>query len=529
MNLYQPFMVPQRHEVPESSPSWEGRPRPEGSRRGRRSHRYLLGVVHPLHCKLMIATLACLALSGCGLMKVGPDYARPALPVAAAWQASTSALPHGGTVAGLVDWWRQFDDPLLAELVEAAEKESASLAQARARMASARADAVAAGSADLPSVDLTASARRSALAVVSSLMHQRTRQAAVGASWEIDLFGGVARQKENADASLEATAARWHDARVSVAADTALAYLDYRYLERRVAQADADAASRKESARLSGELGRAGFQSSADVALASGSAAEAASNLTDLRGRRDLQLKALVALSGLDEPSLKNRLAARSGRFPVPASFRVDALPAAVLAQRPDLAAAERDLAAASAAIGQAQALRYPKISLTGNVGPIRLNTDGAALAANTWGFGPSISLPLLDGGRLAAGVESARAQYLAAESAYRQKARDAVKEVEQALVRLQSASDRAGDVRQAADGYRAAFLATEARQRAGLAALLDLEESRRLMLNADIAVAAWEQEQVAAWIALYRAVGGGWTAAQPATSALPSAQDARS
>lgn len=458
-------------------------------------------------------SLLALTLSGCGLMKVGPDYARPALPVAAAWQASATTVPHGGTVAGLVDWWRQFDDPLLAELVEAAERESASLAQARARIASARADAVAAGSADLPSVDLTASARRSAMALVSSLMHQRTRQAGIQASWEIDLFGGVARQKENAEATLDATAARWHDARVSVAAETALAYLDYRYLERRVAQADADAASRRETARLSFELGRAGFQSSADVALAAGSAAEAASNVIDLRARRDMQLKALVALSGLDEPALKTRLAARSGRFPAPASFRVDALPAAVLAQRPDLAAAERDLAAASAAIGQAQALRYPKISLTGNVGPIRLNTDGVPLAANTWSFGPSVSLPLLDGGRLVAGVEAARAQYVAAESAYRQKARDAVKEVEQALVRLSAASERAEDVHRAAEGYRAAFLATESRQRAGLAAVLDLEESRRLMLNADIAVAAWEQEQVAAWIALYRAVGGGWTA----------------
>lgn len=444
-------------------------------------------------------------------MKVGPDYAKPALPVAAAWQAT--ALPHGGTVTGLVDWWRQFDDPLLAELVAAAEKESASLAQARARIESARADAVAAGSAGLPSFELDASSRRSTLAMGSTLVHQRSRQAGVQASWEIDLFGGVARQKENAEASLDATAARWHDARVSVAAETALAYLDYRYLERRVAQAEADAASRKESARLSGELGRAGFQSSADVALSRGSAAEAASTLTDLLARRDMQRKALVALSGLTEPELKARLAARSGRFPVPAGFRVDELPAAVLAQRPDMAAAERDLAAASAAIGQAQALRFPKISLTGSLTANRLVTDHIPLSTNTWGFGPSISLPLLDSGRLAAGVEAARAQYVAAESAYRQKARDAVKEVEQAMLRLSAAADRAGDVRLAAEGYRAAFQAMETRQRAGLAALLDLEESRRLMLNADIAVAAWEQEQVAAWIALYRAVGGGWSA----------------
>lgn len=469
------------------------------------------------------------ALSGCGLIKVGPDYARPALPLPGEWQARHTALPHGGSIATLVDWWRQFDDPLLAELIEATEKESATLAQAWARMAAARFDAAAAGAIRFPSADLKATSQRSAMAMGATLMHQRSREIGVLASWELDLFGGLARQQESTLASLEASQARWHEARVSLAADTALAYLEFRYLERQVAQAQSDAASRRESARLSEALGSAGFQSSADVALALGSAAEASGTLTEMRARRDLALKAMVALTGLAEPELNTRLQAHSGRFPTPAAFAVAEVPAAALSQRPDLAAAERDLAAASAKIGYITSLGLPQISLTGNLSATRLNNDGVPLSARTWGFGPTLVLPLSEGKKLAAGVASARAQYTASESVYRQKARDAVKEVEQALVRLQAARDRREDVSRAAAGYRAAFLATETRQKAGLAGLMDLEVSRRLALTADLAVASWEQEQVAAWIALYRAVGGGWSPAPEPINAQTTGKDARS
>ncbi len=459
-----------------------------------------------------LSILLSLALAGCGLIKVGPDYARPTLPIAGEWQAPQAALPHGGTIPKLVDWWRQFDDPLLAELIETAQKESATLTRAWARMATARWEAVAAGADRLPAMNLQATSQRSTMAMGSTLMHQRSREIGVLASWELDLFGGLARQQENALAALEASQARWHEARVSLAADTALSYLEFRYLERQLAQGENDAASRGESARLSEALGSAGFQSSSEVALALGSAAESLSTLTEMRARRDMALKSLVALTGLAEPDLKTRLQQRSGRFPKPAAFAVAEVPAAALSQRPDLAAAERDLAAASAGIGHVMSLGLPRLSLTGNLTATRLSNDGIPLSARTWGFGPTLTLPISEGRRLAAGVESARAQYTAAESVYRQKAREAVKEVEQALVRLEAARERRENVSRTAAGYRAAFLASESRQKAGLSGLLDLEASRRMMLSADLAVAAWEQEQVAAWIALYRAVGGGWS-----------------
>ncbi len=470
-------------------------------------HLYLLGLL--------------LALPACSLLpRVGPDYQPAPLAAPTGWHAP---LPHDGKLGALTDWWRQLDDPALSSLIDAAQQQSATLAQARARIAEARSDAVRAGVAGMPTLDGSLAAKRAAFTFGAPTTFQTTRQASVMANWEIDLFGGIARDQEGADARLAATTARWHEARVSVAAETANAYLQLRFQERRVAQAEADAASRAETARLIDTLGRAGLSAPAQVALAAASAADGAAALTELRSVRDQQIKALVALTGLDEPALRAQLKNADGRFPRPAAFAIEALPAQVLAQRPDVAAAERDLAAASAAIGTAQAARYPRLSLSGFITPLRLNTNGDRMSATTWSIGPTLSMPLLDGGRIGARVEAAEAAYVAAESSYRQKVRDAVAEVEQALVRLDAASAREADVRRAARDYRAAFTATEARQRAGFASLMELEDARRTQLAADTTLAGWEQERVAAWVALYRAVGGGWTTSAP-TSPSPQA-----
>lgn len=468
--------------------------------------------MRPLYLLGLVLTLPACAL----LPRVGPDYQAPHLAAPAVWHAP---LPHDGRLGTLTDWWSQLGDPALSSLIDAAQRESATLAQARARIARARSDAVAAGVAGMPTVDGSLAAKRAAFTFGAPTTFQTTRQASVMANWEIDLFGGIARDQEAAEARLAASQARWHEARVSVAAETANAYLQLRYQERRLAQATADAASRAETARLIDTLGRAGFSAPAQVALAAASAADGAAMLTELRAARDQQIKALVALTGIDETTLRGQLKTADGRFPRPAAFAIEALPATLLAQRPDVAAAERDLAAASAAIGSARAARYPRLSLSGFITPLRLNTNGDRMSATTWSIGPTLSMPLLDGGRIGARVDAAEADYTAAEAVYRQKVRDAAAEVEQALVRLDAATAREADVRRAADDYRVAFTATEARQRAGFASLMELEESRRTLLAADTTLAGWEQERVAAWVALYRAVGGGWTSTDNTSS----------
>jgi outer membrane protein TolC len=140
------------------------------------------------------------------------------------------------------------------------------------------------------------------------------------------------------------------------------------------------------------------------------------------------------------------------------------------------------------------------------------VNTD-----AQTWSIGPvALTLPLFDGGRRAANVEAAKARYEEAVALYTDRVRQAVREVEQALVNLESARLRMEDARTASEGYHASFVATEARYRSGLGSLVELEDARRTALAAETALVSLQRERLAAWIALYRAVGGGWSRPDP-------------
>jgi multidrug efflux system outer membrane protein len=463
-------------------------------------------------------------LTGCGgglIATVGPDYRTPALPAADRWQAPlpAAAPAHGGDPAALRRWWARFEDPVLDRFLAAAERESADLAEARSRIEQARAGLVGAEAAGLPALDGSLSAGRSNFSFGGPAFLRDQYQIGLQSSWEVDLFGGVARRREAARSQLESRAASWHDARVAVAVEVADAYLGYRHCEALTRLAEADALSRRESARLTDLAGRAGLRAPADVALARASAADGRDSLLRQQGQCERSIKGLVALTGLGEAEIRRHLTAapeRVARLPSPPPFRLAALPAQVLTQRPDMAAAERNVAEASANIGVEQAKRFPRLSLSGNITPTLQSMNGAALAlAETWSLGPTLSLPLFDAGQRAADTEAARARYEAAVSRFRATARSAVKEVEEALVRLRNAEERLPEARVAAEGYRANFRAMEELYQVGFGSLIDAEAARRQALAADRAVAELERERAAAWIALYRAAGGGWEEAE--------------
>jgi outer membrane protein TolC len=187
-------------------------------------------------------------------------------------------------------------------------------------------------------------------------------------------------------------------------------------------------------------------------------------------------------------------------------------VPAELLTQRPDVFQAERAVAAASADVGSTLADRFPRLSLTGQVNAGFVHAAGTTTDVQTWSVGPlALSVPLFDAGRRAANVDAAQARYDEAVALYTARVRQAVREVEEALVRLESARDRSENARIAVEGYSASFAATQARYQSGLASLIELEDQRRVTLVAETSLVALQQERIAAWIALYRALGGGW------------------
>lgn len=455
--------------------------------------------------RTLVAAALTLTLAACSTT---PPPAQVPAAAAPGWQAP---LPHGGSVEDLARWWARVDDPLLVELIESAQAVSPGMAQARSRIAQARATQVASRAALGPSLDGQASASRGFNEQVRSTA--TTAQAGLQASWELDLFGGNAATKTAADERLAGAQAQWHEARVSVAAEVALQVSSLRSCLQQLDVAVRDARSREETSRLSGLSERVGFTAPATAALARASAAEAAARLSQQRTQCDVDTKALVALTGWEEPRLRTRLAALPAQAAPDALFSIAALPAQVLAQRPDVYSAEREVAAASAEVGSAQAQRYPRLALSGSVGAGWVRTGGVTTDLSTWTIGPlALSVPIFDGGRRAAQVDAAQARYEEAAALYRARVRQAVAEVEQALVRLQGTAERSASARTAAEGYRASFNATEARWRGGLASLVELEDARRTALAAENALVALQHERMAAWVALYRAAGGGWT-----------------
>ncbi len=476
--------------------------------------------------KLFISlAVGALVLGGCAVTSPPravdadmPAQWQAALPTAAAG----AGVAHNASLGGLSAWWQLQNDALLVELIDAAQRVAPSIMTARANISQARAARSISGGALLPSLDGVGSISRGSAAQGgapgggSGSAIATTAQLGLQASWEVDVFGKNAAKRDAADERLLASQAQWHDARVVVAAEVASQYYSLRSCEKQLAVTARDAQSRLETSRLTALATQAGFGAPAVAALARASAAEGASRLTQQRAQCAVIVKALVALTALDEPLLAQKLArslleAPDGQ-PQQAIVQVASVPAQALGQRPDVYSAARDVSAASFDVGSAAAARLPRLTLAGNIGTGRTRVSGTSQSFDTWSFGPlSLSLPLLDGGVSQGNLDIANARYEEATGKYKSVVRLAVREVEEALVNLQAANDRASDTDIAAEGYRASFAGTEARYKAGLASLVELEESRRTLLAAQSALITLQLERRNAWIALYRALGGGW------------------
>jgi multidrug efflux system outer membrane protein len=458
--------------------------------------------------------ISSLLLSGC--LTVGPDYARPPLELPAGY--STPAAE--GAVAER--WWELFGDPELDRLVEAALAANQDLAVAAARVEEARALAGLARADRLPRLDAAASGARSRLSEDTATvppgfdLERDAFRATAALSFELDFWGRLARAHEAARAELLASEEGRRNVRLGVVAGVAIAWFDLAAYDRQLDLARSTAESRRETVRLQRLRFDAGTISELDLSRAESELAAAESavpQLDRLRRQTENRLGVLLGRFGGETPRPP---AIAPAKLPVaPAG-----LPSELLVRRPDVAAAEQALVAANARVGAARAALFPSITLTGYAGSESQElSDLLSSGTGIWNVAAGLLQPIFHGGRLRRGVEAAEARHRQALAAYTKAVQSAFAEVEDALVaRRTGAEERAALSRQVAALGRARHLAT-LRYEAGEAAYLEVLDAERSLFLAELALAAAERGEAAAAVDLFKALGGGWQPASPASA----------
>lgn len=454
-----------------------------------------------------------------------PPPAAPALSAPpSAWLAP---LPHAGSGAELSAWWSRFDDAQLTGLITRAQAQSPSLAVAAARRRQAEAEAGQARALLAPQSQLQAASTRSK-GVNGSFAATTLSSAALAASWEIDLFGSQRAQAAAGAAQAQVALAQWHEARVSLAADVAAAYLQLRHAQAQEEVAEIDLQLAGQLAAWGREQLRAGLVSASDAALLNTERAAAAALLSSQRAEAQIALQTLALLCGETATRLAEELAPPAmatgtglspslslpqRRLVAAPPFAVQTLPAQLLAQRPDLAAAHQQWLAAVQQQRAVDARRYPQLSLSGLIGEARLGVGGSGVTGGSWSIGPSLSLPLFDGGLRSAQSAAAQAATDAAAAQLQQRWLTALSEVEQALQRLQAEAERQREVDAAQREWEAIAQRSAAQASAGLQSGAQRNAAYRNALTAYSVALSVRHAHAGAWVRLYRTLGGGWQA----------------
>ncbi|WP_213781733.1 efflux transporter outer membrane subunit [Caballeronia sp. dw_276] len=463
------------------------------------------------------------ALSGCML---GPDYRPPDIGTMNLPSEWTSTGTTGDQGDQLVGWWKQFDDGDMVDLIEAAERSSPTLAIALARVKGAGAAVEQKNSGLFPALNGQLAGSRSNFdefvdeSPSISDVGQETRGEAnrtsygLNASWELDLFGAIRRGVQAGDAQLASQQALFEEARIVLAADVAKAYVDYRECESMTVYLSQGLQTSKNIGHLVALKAKSGFAAPLDAQFAAGNVASSREQLVTKHAQCSTVFDQIVYLTGFDRKRLQTLLTAGAGRVPTIDPTRAPVtVTAALVAQRPDVRAAERTLAATSAKIGVAIAQRFPSVSATGSLSQTDYYALGQVLSLSPWTLGGSLVLPLFDAGAGAARVSAARAQYEEALATYTQQVRLATREIENALALTQASAQRVAAAQLAVANYTGYFRASEMSHDAGALSLIDLESARQRLVGSQQDAIAAESGSAHAWISLYAALGGGWPA----------------
>jgi outer membrane protein, multidrug efflux system len=472
-----------------------------------------------------VATLILIFLAGgCS---VGPNYEKPDLAPPADWK---EAQQKGVDVrfAELARWWNTFNDPLLDSLVERAMRSNLDLRLAEARIREARAARVVTAAGAWPTVEVSGSYTRNRAsenafgsptqgAVVAPSggadLDQNFYRSGFDANWEIDVFGGVRRSVEAADATIEATVEDRRDVLVTLLGEVAKNYIDLRGFQRQLAVVRANLKTQQETLELTQVRFQAGLASDLDVAQQEAQVNTTASQIPTLESGLKQAAYGLDVLLGLQPGVLWNDLAKEAEIPGLPPEVLVG-LPSDLLRRRPDIRRAERQLAAATAQIGAATADLFPKFSLTGLAGLQSVSaSDWVTGSSRFWSIGPTIRWPVFDAGRIRANIEIRNAQQEQALTQYEKSMLSAFRDVETALVNYANEQARYRSLTDAvAANRRAVAMANELYLR-GLQDFLNVLDTQRSLYVTESELAQSQATMATNLVALYKALGGGWEA----------------
>lgn len=457
-------------------------------------------------------------LIGCS---VGPDYKEPALPVPTVWnEAQQKGV--GTRPADLARWWTAFDDSLLNSLVERAVQSNLDLRIAEARIRESRAARAAVASGAWPSLDISGSYARNrtsenALNASSQgsgsgiKLERNLFTAGFDANWEIDVFGGVRRSVEAAEATIEATQYSQRDILVTLLGDVARNYIELRGAQRRLAVARDNLKTQQDSLDLTRVRFEAGLASDLDVARAEAQLNTTASQIPTLESVLKAAAYNLDLLLGLSPGALWPELEREIAIPQLPPEVLVG-VPSDLLRRRPDVRFAERRLAAATAQVGAAVADLFPRFFLIGDLGLQSISaSDWFTGRSRFWSIGPTISWPVFDGGRIRANIEIRNAQQEQALTEYEKTVLTAFGDVEKSLVNYAQEQVRYQTLTAAVAANRRAVTMAQELYIRGLNDYLNVLDTQRALYVTETEMAQSQAAMASNLVALYKALGGGW------------------
>jgi NodT family efflux transporter outer membrane factor (OMF) lipoprotein len=461
--------------------------------------------------KLVIILLSCiLAIAGC---TVGPDYHRQDANVPSSWVGKTEPVKDSPDYSELARWWTEFDDPNLTSLVERAINTNLDLLMAQARIRQARsARGIAAGGL-WPTVDAGGSYTRGRIPVLGNpdAPTRNLFQTGLDAVWEIDIFGGVKRSVEAADADVRFAVEDHRDVLVTLVSEVALNYIELRGFQQEIVIARNNLTAQQQTAELTHKRFQGGLVGNLDVANADAQVATTASQIPQLEAAAQQTIYNLSVLLGLEPAALLKELSPTNSIPFAPPQVPIG-IPSELLRRRPDIRRAEAAIHSATARIGVATADLYPKFSLTGSTNFQNDQLNGLISSNNRfWTAGPAVDWQIFSAGRVRSNIALQKALQQESMLAYQKTVITALADVENALVAYAKEYERHKTLTDAvAHNRKAVDSATQLYER-GLTDFLNVLVAQRSLFVSEEALVQSTRNLSIDLVALYKALGGGW------------------